>query len=253
MDEKELKSERLDVYLFQQGLCSSRALAKRLILDSSILVNGIVENKPSTMVSLHDEIKILENKLTTYVSRGALKLESALDSFNIAVKGLVCLDIGASTGGFTDVLIQRGASRVYAVENGTDQLHEKLRNDSRVISLENTNARNLPPNLVPVCDLVVMDVSFVSQTLFYKTITEHLKRDGILVSLIKPQFEAGRQFLNKKGVVRDKKVHSRIIDEIISTAALHGLKSVGTCVSPIQGGDGNVEYLAVFIHRGGES
>lgn len=244
MDNKGL---RLDSYLFESGTCQSRALAKKLILDSSVQVNGKTVTKPSMLITDSDKVVLCDNKLTQYVSRGALKLEAALEYFNVSPSGCICLDIGASTGGFTDVLLQRGAKCVYAVENGTAQLHEKLRSDPRVISLENTNARTLSHELVPTCDMAVMDVSFVSQTLFYKTLSEFLEDGGIFISLIKPQFEAGREHLNKKGIVKDSKIHEKVIEKIISMARIYGFESNGICTSPIEGGDGNVEFLAYFI------
>ncbi len=237
---------RLDVYLCTKEFCSSRTLAKNLILDNKVLVNGKTVSKPSLEITDEDKIEILENKLMQYVSRGALKLEAALDRFNVSPLKMTALDIGASTGGFTDVLLKRGADMVYAVENGTGQLHESLLSDPRVVSLENTNARELSHDLVPVCDIVVMDVSFVSQTLFYKTVSEFLKPDGIFISLIKPQFEAGRQNLNKKGIVTSAKVREAVVDKILSEAEKFGLQSNGVCTSPIEGGDGNVEFLAIF-------
>ncbi|MBQ9976347.1 MAG: TlyA family RNA methyltransferase [Clostridia bacterium] len=252
MDEKSITSVRLDVYLFENGMCQSRALAKKLILDSSVLINGVTVTKPSTVVQADDKVTLCENKLSRYVSRGALKLEAALDEFDICVEGYTCIDIGASTGGFTDLLIQRGASLVYAVENGNGQLHERLLNDKRVVSLENTNARTLTCDMIPVCDIAVMDVSFVSQTLFYKTVSELLRKDGLFVSLIKPQFEAGREHLNKKGIVRDVKVHKRVIEKITNEAALYGFKALGIIPSPIEGGDGNKEYLVAFTYKGKE-
>lgn len=238
---------RLDTYLFECGMCQSRALAKKLILDSSVEVNGKSVTKPSTLVTDNDKIVLRDNKLTQYVSRGALKLEAALERFNVITDECICLDIGASTGGFTDVLLQRGATKVYAVENGNGQLHEKLRGDPRVVSLENTNARTLSHDLVPICDIAVMDVSFVSQTLFYDTLSEFLVDGGAFISLIKPQFEAGREHLNKKGIVKDKRIHEKVIDKITSTAKNYGFELKGICASPIEGGDGNVEYLAYFI------
>lgn len=244
------KGVRLDSYLFESGMCHSRALAKKLILDFSVQVNGKTVTKPSTLIFDNDNVVLNDNKLTKYVSRGALKLEAALEYFNVSPNGLVCLDIGASTGGFTDVLLQQGAKCVYAVENGTGQLHEKLRADKRVISLENTNARTLSHNLVPICDMAVMDVSFVSQTLFYETLSDFLVDGGIFISLIKPQFEAGRENLNKKGIVKDIKVREKVIDKVISSARTHGFEAKGICTSPIEGGDGNVEYLVCFtLHQ----
>lgn len=240
------KKIRLDVLLVEKGFCSSRALAQKLISDGSVKVNGKVSLKASALTADTDNIEILENPLLHYVSRGALKLVTALDSFGITPKGLVCLDIGASTGGFTDVLLQRGAEKVYAIENGSAQLHEKLRFDPRVVSLENTDARNLEGTQVPVCDMAVMDVSFISQTLFYNTLKDYLADGGILISLIKPQFEAGRAHLNKKGIVKSAQVREKVINQVIEEAKKFGFNHLGTVKSSIEGGDGNVEYLAAF-------
>ena len=237
---------RLDVYLVDSALCSSRALAKRLILDSSVTVNGKIILKPAFEVSESDEVKLLENDLLKYVGRGALKLEYALDEFSVSPEGMRAIDIGASTGGFTDVLLKRGAKTVYAVENGQNQLHETLKRDERVVSLENTDARFLSHDIVPVCDIVVMDVSFVSQTQFYKTVHDFLVPNGIFITLIKPQFEAGREYLNKKGIVKDEKIRAKVVDKILAEAEKWGFSLCGVCQSPIEGGDGNVEYLAMF-------
>lgn len=242
----ETVKKRLDVYLVENGKSSSRALAQKLISDSSVLVNGKVQTKASFPICRDDEVVVLDNKLLNYVSRGALKLETALDEFELDVNGLTALDIGASTGGFTDVLLQRGAQKVYAVENGNGQLHEKLLSDSRVVSLENTDARTLTDDLVPKCDIVVMDVSFISQTLLHKAVSERLKDGGVFISLIKPQFEAGRSSLNKKGIVKDEKVRRKVIDKVIESGKQNGLEFLKCCQSKITGGDGNIEYLAMF-------
>ncbi len=247
MDERIKK--RLDVYLVEKGFCQSRALAQKLINDSSVEVNGKIQTRTSFPVFEDDEIAVLENKILNYVSRGALKLETALDEFCVDPQGLTALDIGASTGGFTDVLLQRGAVKVYAVENGSGQLHEKLLSDSRVVSLENTDARTLTDDLVPPCDIAVMDVSFISQTLLHKAVSERLKDGGVFISLIKPQFEAGREHLNKKGIVKDEKVRRSVIDKVVENAKLYGFEFVKSCQSQITGGDGNIEYLAMFINR----
>ncbi len=249
MEEKFLTKSRLDIYLTQTGKCSSRSLAKKLILDSCVSVNGVTENKVCTLVSDSDVIEIKESKLTQYVGRGAFKLEEALRVFDVDVKDMICLDIGASTGGFTDVLLQNGAARVYAVENGRAQLHEKLRQDNRVISLENTDARKLTFSLVPICDLIVMDVSFISQTFLYSIVDKFLKPGGFFISLIKPQFEAGREYVGKNGIVKDNKIHREVIDRVILKAAQFNLKFIDLCVSPIEGGDGNTEFLAYFVHK----
>jgi 23S rRNA (cytidine1920-2'-O)/16S rRNA (cytidine1409-2'-O)-methyltransferase len=193
-------------------------------------------------VSVDENLRIIEalNK------KAFLLIEAALDEFDVDVHGLTAIDIGASTGGFTDVLLQRGAVKVYAVENGTAQLHEKLLSDSRVVSLENTDARNLTDDLVPLCDIAVMDVSFISQTLLHKAVSQRLRVGGVFISLIKPQFEAGRTSLNKKGIVKDEKVRRTVVDKVIESAKLFGFEFVGCCQSAITGGDGNIEYLAMF-------
>lgn len=203
--------------------------------------------KPSFSVEAGQRVEILENPLTRYVSRGGLKLEAALREFNVDPTGLVCADIGASTGGFTHCLLLHGAAKVYAVDSGTDQLHPSLQKDPRVISMENVNARYLDETTLPPVDLAVMDVSFISQTLLFPALSKILKPDGILLSLIKPQFEAGREHLSSGGIVKGEKARLEAIEKVILAAKEHGLTPLKTHPSPITGGDGNVEYLAHFI------
>ena len=240
---------RLDLYLFKNGFVKSRQEAKNLILAGSVRADGKVQTKPSFNI---EEARIeICTELCPYVSRGAYKLEGALDAFEIDVGGMCALDIGASTGGFTELLLLRGAKKVYAIDSGTGQLHQKLRADARVVSIEKYNARNLSKNDIgEICDIVVMDVSFISQTYIIPNIPEVIADGGIFVSLIKPQFEAGRENIGKGGIVKDREVHASVCKRIIDFAELHGLFCFGLIKSPIEGGDGNREYLAVF-RKGG--
>lgn len=242
--------KRLDVYMADNSFCASREIAKKLITSGSVEVDGVCVTKPSFQVNSDNLIIVTENEVTRYVSRGALKLERALDVFNIDVKDMIAVDFGASTGGFTDVLLQRGASRVYAIENGSGQLHPKLRSDNRVVSYENTNARYIEKGFIPLCDIAVMDVSFISQTKLYNSVKNVLKKGGTFVSLVKPQFEAGKAFVSKNGIVKDAKIHKRVVDNVTAEAALYGLKVVSVVESPILGGDGNKEFLAYYIYEG---
>lgn len=244
--DKNKKINRLDSELVNRGLVPTRELAKKLILASAVLVNDVTVQKPSFKVYSDSTLTIKDNDLTQYVSRGAYKLVAALDYFNIDVSSLIAVDFGASTGGFTDVLLKRGAQKVYAIENGVGQLHEKLQNDKRVISIENTNARYIEKGFIPLCDIAVMDVSFISQTKLYQSVVNVLKEDGIFISLIKPQFEAGKRALNKKGIVKNEKAISDVLNFIESTASEFSFKLCGCIDSPILGGDGNKEFLAYF-------
>ncbi len=237
---------RIDVYLFETGLAASRTLSAKMVREGYVLLNGQVCTKPGTPVSPEDRVEVKESPLTRYVSRGGLKLEAALDAWSISPEGMVCLDIGASTGGFTHCLLMRGAEKVYAVDSGTDQLHPDLKRDARVFSMENVNARFLNESMVPPVSLAVMDVSFISQTLLYSAISRVLKAGGYLISLVKPQFEAGRENLSSGGIVRSEKARLACLEEVEKEGQKHGLTLLETMESPITGGDGNVEYLALF-------
>ena len=238
---------RIDVYLFKNGLCKSREEAQKLIKANFVNVNGMVVNKPSFSVDDGD-INVEVKNPFKYVSRGGDKLQAALDNFKIDPTGTVCCDIGASTGGFTDCLLQYGAARVYAVDSGTAQLSEKLKNDPRIISMENTNARYIKDGDIPEkCDICVMDVSFISQTLLYDSVNAILKDGGLFISLIKPQFEVGRNNLSKGGIVKNDKIRLSALEKIISSAKAKNLVLSEHMISPIKGGDGNTEYLALFI------
>ena len=241
---------RLDVELVNRNLAPSREVAKKLVLASLVLLNGKIVTKPSLLVSQSDELEVCENDVTKYVSRGAFKLKAALEHFSIDVKGFVAADFGASTGGFTDLLLQRGASKVFAIENGSGQLHSRLVNDKRVVSIENVNARFIEVGFIPLCDIVVMDVSFISQTKLFKSVANVLKKDGYFVSLIKPQFELSKLELNKKGIVKDKRYHDLAVKNVLSESEIYNFYTVGVIESPIMGGDGNKEFLACFKYKG---
>lgn len=241
---------RLDVYLVEQGMVESRARAKRLIEQGAVLLSGVVADKPSLEVSGTPEVSVRAER---FVSRGGEKLESALSLFGIDPKGLRALDIGASTGGFTDCLLQHGAASVIALDTGFGQLHPKLRSDPRVINIEKYNARALSPADVGTVDLAVMDVSFISQTYILPNIPSVLCENGALIALIKPQFEAGRGALNKNGIVRSARDRVLAIHRVLTAAAEAGLCCHGLSRSPILGGDGNEEYLAYYKKGEGQA
>ena len=240
---------RLDRYLTEKGFSRSRSLGAKLVKNGFVYVNGKAADKPSMEIEEDDVVEILENALTRYVSRGGLKLEAALKEFSFSPEGLVCADIGASTGGFTDCLLQHGASKVYAVDSGTGQLHPSLKQNALVISMENTNARFLDESYLPPVDLVVMDVSFISQKLLYPAVTKILKENGVFIALIKPQFEVGPDHIGKGGIVRQEKVRLECIEALKVAAEKYGLILEKTIPSPITGGDGNVEYLGLFQRK----
>lgn len=236
--------ERLDALLVKKGLCTSRERAKELIQNGQVTVDGRPAKKVSEQVPEDAELSVTGETLK-YVSRGGLKLEKAVSFFSLDVKGAVCMDIGASTGGFTDVLLQNGAAKVYAVDVGRDQLHEKLKKDSRVISMEQTNIRYLNSEDIDgtVFDFICCDASFISLTLILPVIKDFLKEGGKSVCLIKPQFEAGKQRLGKNGVVKNPKVHEDIKKEITAFSETIGLKVRGITESPVKGPEGNTEFL----------
>ena len=236
---------RLDLYLTEAGIAETRSKAKAMISAGEIYLAGKPCTKPAQEVDC-PEITVIP-KGTHYVGRGGNKLEAALGAFSVDCGNAVACDIGASTGGFTDCLLKNGARRVYAVDTGRDQLHPSLRADSRVVSMEQTNARELTPQMLgEACDLCVMDVSFISQSLLYPAVSRILKEDGAFLSLVKPQFEAGRAHVGKGGLVRDDAVHADVLHRLITLATGAGLYCRGVIRSPIEGGDGNREYLAYF-------
>jgi 23S rRNA (cytidine1920-2'-O)/16S rRNA (cytidine1409-2'-O)-methyltransferase len=231
---------RLDLLLAERGLAETRERARALIMAGSVSVNGRTQTKPGTMVPADSAVDVAE--AMPYVSRGGLKLAHALDTFGIVVAGLVCLDVGASTGGFTDVLLQRGAVRVFAVDVGYGQLHWRLRNDPRVVLMERTNARFLE-SLPERPDLATIDVSFISLKLVLPRVRQLLKDDGAVVALVKPQFEAGRAQVNRGGVVRDPAVHRQVLLEAGRHAREAGFSALGLTASPVLGPAGNREFL----------
>ncbi|MBN1486454.1 MAG: TlyA family RNA methyltransferase [Anaerolineae bacterium] len=235
-----MKKERLDRLVVTQGLAADESLAQRLIYAGEVLVNGELVDKPGSPVAIDATITLKERP--RFVSRGGEKLAAALEHFPVAVEGMVAADIGASTGGFTDCLLQNGAARVYAVDVGYGQLAWSLRQAPRVIVMERVNARHLESLPEPV-DLIVSDVSFISLRLIYETTVHWLKPAGNVVSLIKPQFEADRRQVAKGGVVRDPAVHRQVLEDVVSMMGELGLGLQGLLVSPLRGPAGNVEFL----------
>ncbi len=239
------EKERLDVLLVERGLAPSREKAKTLIMAGDVFVNGQREDKPGTTFE-QALIKSLEVRGDTipYVSRGGLKLEKAVNNFGFSLEGKVCMDIGASTGGFTDCMLQNGASKVYSVDVGHGQLDWKLRSDERVVCMEKTNFRYMVrDDIEDDLDFASCDVSFISLTKILLPARRLLKDDGQMVCLIKPQFEAGRDKVGKKGVVRDPKVHSEVVHRIFDYMGIAGFEVLHLDYSPIKGPEGNIEYL----------
>lgn len=234
--------KRLDICLVEKGLVQSRQRAQALIMAGNVLMNNIRADKAGTQVSDADVITIRGEDIP-YVSRGGLKLEAALRGFNVSVNGLVCLDVGASTGGFTDCLLQHGAKRVYAVDVGYGQLAWKLRQDSRVIAIERTNIRYMEalPELV---DLVTIDASFISLKIVVPCVLKFMKKQAKILALIKPQFEVGKGNVGKGGVVRDALLHLQVIDELTEFFAKLNLCCQAVIPSPIEGPKGNKEFMA---------
>ena len=235
--------ERLDVLLVQQGYASSREKAKAIIMAGQVYVDGQKEDKAGSMFKEEAKIEVRGNTLK-YVSRGGLKLEKAMSHFAVTLEGKVCMDVGASTGGFTDCMLQNGAVKVYSVDVGHGQLDWKLRNDPRVVCMEKTNIRYVTPEDIgePV-DFSSIDVSFISLTKVLMPIRDYLTDKGQIVALIKPQFEAGREKVGKKGVVREKSTHIEVVTMILDYASTHGFHVLDLTFSPIKGPEGNIEYL----------
>lgn len=251
MAEKNNAKMRLDVLLTEKGFFPSRERARAAIMAGEVRVDGVKVDKAGTAVKADAEITVTADKLP-YVSRGGLKLKKAIDFFNLDLTGLCVLDIGASTGGFTDCALQHGAAKVYAVDVGYGQLAWSLRQDERVVVLEKTNARYLTTEQIPdAIDLMTCDASFISLSKLLPAAAELMKDGALSVCLIKPQFEAGRDKIGKKGVVRDRSVHNEVIDFILQSAASVGLQPIGLTFSPIRGPEGNIEYL-LLMQKGGE-
>lgn len=239
-----MKKQRLDQLLFEKGLTESRERAKTTIMSGIVYVNGQKVEKPGTPVDPEAQIEVRGNALP-YVSRGGFKLEKALKVFPIDPTGKVCIDCGASTGGFTDVLLKNGAAKVYAVDVGYGQLAWSLRTDPRVVNLERCNVRYISEEEIPeLLDMAVMDVSFISIKLVIPAVAKRLKDGADYVCLIKPQFEAGREEVGKKGVVRDPAVHVSVIRSFLEFVESSEFTLMGLDFSPIKGPEGNIEYLA---------
>lgn len=234
---------RLDTAVFESGISESREKAKALIMAGQIYVNGMKAIKPGSTVAVTDKIELRGNALP-YVSRGGLKLEKAMKVFPISLNDKVCMDIGASTGGFTDCMLQNGASKVYSIDVGYGQLAWKLRSDPRVVNLERTNFRYVTNEQIPEeIDFASIDVSFISLKLIFPALRPLLKNDGECVCLVKPQFEAGKDKVGKKGVVREKNTHVQVIENVIGFALDNDFSVLDLDFSPVKGPEGNIEYL----------
>lgn len=235
--------DRLDVLLVNKGLFASREKAKAAIMAGIVYVDGQKVDKAGTSIDVESEIFVKEN-LCPYVSRGGLKLEKAMELFNFDLDECFCVDMGASTGGFTDCMLQKGAQKVYAIDVGYGQLDYKLRIDERVVNMEKTNIRYMDTDLIKEpADFISIDVSFISLNLILPVASKVLSDDGSVVCLVKPQFEAGREQVGKKGIVRDKNVHKEVIENVIGYADKVGLYPAGLTFSPVTGAKGNIEYL----------
>ena len=234
---------RLDAALVERGLCTGRDRAKGVIMAGQVYVNRQKADKPGMTVSPQDEIELRGDQLA-YVSRGGLKLEKAIKEFDLRLQDLICADIGASTGGFTDCMLQNGAAKVYAIDVGYGQLAWKLRCDARVVNLERTNIRHVTGEQVPEpLDFASVDVSFISLKLVLPVLKELLKAGGEAVCLIKPQFEAGRELVGKKGVVREESTHIMVVENALSHAKENDFTPMHLTFSPVKGPEGNIEYL----------
>ena len=248
-----MKKVRLDQLVFDQGLSESRERAKAIIMSGVVYVNGQRADKPGAQVAPDVKIEVRGNTLP-YVSRGGFKLEKALKVFPVDPTGLTCIDCGASTGGFTDVLLQNGAAKVYAVDVGYGQLAWSLRNDPRVISMERTNVRYITSDQIPEpLDLAVMDLSFISVKLILPAVCPLLKDDAAVVCLIKPQFEAGKENVGKKGVVRDPAVHADVLQSFLALADSLHFTVRNLTFSPVKGPEGNIEFLAHLSMQPGQA
>ncbi|MBZ0155974.1 MAG: TlyA family RNA methyltransferase [Alphaproteobacteria bacterium] len=242
--------ERLDKILVDRGLVSSRERARALIMEGKVLVNGMPAAKAGSLVETHLPVEVKGEDIP-YVSRGGLKLEAAIREFGIEMQGRIAMDVGSSTGGFTDCMLQNGAKRVYCIDVGYGQLAWKLRQDPRVVLLERVNIRHLEREKVPdTVDIATIDVSFISLSLVVPKVLEFLKENGEIVALIKPQFEVGKGEVGKGGVVRDEEKRLRAVEMVRQTLESLGLETVGVIPSPITGQKGNVEYLIYLRKKG---
>ncbi|MGM9540664.1 TlyA family RNA methyltransferase [Anaerovibrio sp.] len=247
-----MAKERLDALLVRRNLVQSRERAKTTIMAGLVLVDGQKIDKAGTMVKPEAEIRVLGDTLP-YVSRGGLKLEKAIKEFGVSLQGKVAADIGASTGGFTDCMLQNGAVKVFAIDVGYGQLAWSLRTDERVVNMERTNVRNVTPEqLGEAVDLASIDVAFISLEKVLPAVKEMLQPSGEIVALIKPQFEAGREKVGKKGVVRDAGVHEEVISRVVSLSRQMGLTPKALTYSPVKGPEGNIEYL-IWLDKAAEA
>ena len=241
--------ERLDVLLVNNGLAESREKAKRTIMAGLVFVNGRLEDKPGSTFDVDSEITVTGRECP-YVSRGGLKLQKAIEEWGVSCEGANCIDMGASTGGFTDCMLQHGARKVYAIDVGYGQLDYKLRNDPRVVNMEKTNIRYMDTDLIEEpADLISIDVSFISLSHMFPVAAKVLAPDGKILCLVKPQFEAGREQVGKGGIVRDISVHEEVINKVIGYAADNGLYPEELTYSPIRGTKGNIEYLLLLSSK----
>jgi len=239
---------RLDIFLHSNNYAESREKAKQLILKNCICVDNILINKPSIKVSRDSTILVKNKNKNKYVGRGASKIEKAFITFHLNINAAVAVDVGASTGGFTDYLLQNEAKKVYAIDVGHDQLHEKLKNDNRVINLENTNFRYICTEIfIEPVDIIVVDLSFISLKLILPKIVEISNENTEIVVLIKPQFEVGKNNIGKSGVVKDRKLHLVVLNNFSDYCISNGLYVENITFSPIKGGSGNIEYLAHIL------
>ncbi len=244
-----ITKKRLDLLLVDRGLAASRQRARALIMAGKILVNKLPAAKAGTLISEADSVELRGGDIP-YVSRGGLKLEGALNELSLDISGRTCLDVGASTGGFTDCLLQNGALRVYAVDVGYGQMAWKLRQDSRVVTIERTNIRHMPVETIPeAVDLATIDVSFISLKIVVPAVTVFLKKEGYILALIKPQFEVGKDQVVKGGVVRDPKLHARVIEDLSAFFAGSGLGCEKVVPSPLLGPKGNREFFILLQHK----
>ena len=243
--------ERLDVLLVKKGFFDSREKAKRAIMAGLVLIGTERYDKAGTMVPEDSDITV-KGDTCPYVSRGGLKLEKSIRTWDLDLTGYTCMDIGASTGGFTDCMLKSGAVRVYALDVGTNQLAYSLRVDPRVVVMEKTNIRDVDPESFEKLDFISIDVSFISLNLVLPVASRLLKEGGELVALVKPQFEAGREKVGKGGIVRDKSVHREVIQNVIKYAENAGLTPFGLSFSPITGAKGNIEYL-LYMKKASEA
>jgi len=245
--------ERVDVVMTRQGLAESRQKAQAIIMSGQVYVNGQKQTKAGAPVAEQDQIEV-RGKTLAYVSRGGLKLEKAMKCWPITLNDAVCADIGASTGGFTDCMLQNGAQKVYAVDVGYNQLDYRLRTDPRVVCMERTNARYLTPEVIPQpLDFASVDVSFISLNLILPALRTLMKEDGQAVCLVKPQFEAGKDKVGKKGVVRDPAVHLEVLEHFLVHARDAGFTVLALDFSPIRGPEGNIEYLGWLSTKAGDA